>query len=98
MKKKINTVFSGILLGVIPTAIFYFLLFHNKYSHLLNTIHVDANAIRLNIIPIFISRCMLPSIILFFIFIYTNNGQAAKGILISVSAITVILFIISFVF
>lgn len=97
MLQKLNTVLAGIIIGVvIPSAIFFIFILP-KYEHLTflgNKVFYEFLA---EILPMLLSRCIFPNALLFFLLIWQNQNQIAKGLLISTGILTAILLFISFV-
>ena len=97
MDKKINTLTAGIILGVIVPILFYFILFYSKFNNLkFANFHSDIFLGKL--LPLLISRCILPNLVLFFIFNWLNWVKATKGVFISTIGLTVILFALKLIF
>ena len=71
--QKFNTLATGITLGIIVPVVVYFLLYFAKVQNIHNTLFSNRLLIG-NIVPILISHCVLPNLVLFFIF----NGIAGQ--------------------
>jgi hypothetical protein len=97
MFKKLNTVLAGIILGVILPAILFFLFVMPRLSHFSALGSYYFHEIVLKFLPMFLSRCIFPNALLFFILIWRDQNQIAKGILISTGILTSALLFISFV-
>ncbi len=94
--QKLNTVLAGIIIGVILPVILYFIFIMPKMSHL--SVLGDYYArIVVKFLPLFLSRCIFPNALLFFLLIWKNQMHIAKGVLISTAVLTAILLFISFV-
>ncbi len=97
MVKRINTLATGIITGIIIPFIFYLIVFYSKFHNLrLPGFHREIYLGRL--LPLIISRCILPNLVLFFIFNMLNWHKATKGVFISTLAITVLLFALKLIF
>jgi hypothetical protein len=96
MIKKINTVVAGIIIGIILPVIFYYFFVRPDMIQyrFLGKLYMQ---MVVKMMPMFLSRCIFPNALLFFIFIWTDNSYAAKGILIVTGIATAILLFVSFV-
>jgi hypothetical protein len=97
MNKKLNSLVSGILIGLIVPVLFYMIFYYTKFKNLdfisyYKTIYLG------RLLPLLISRCVLPNLLLFFIFNWLNWQKAAKGIFISTLGLTVLLFALKLIF
>jgi hypothetical protein len=97
MIKKFDTVIAGIIIGIIVPVIFYyfFVMPGMKQYRFLGDLYIQ---MVVKMLPMFLSRCIFPNALLFFILLWTNKSNAAKGVLIITGIATAILMIISFVF
>lgn len=94
--EKLNTLLAGIIIGVIIPVILYFIFVMPKMSHY--SVIGDYYAMLIvKFLPLFLSRCIFPNAVLFFILIWRNQMQIAKGLLISTSVLTAALLFISFI-
>lgn len=96
MLKKLNTVTSGIIIGLILPAFLYFILVHPKLSLYKNL--EGYSQMLFESLPLFLTRCIFPNALLFFILAWRNQLRIAKGILIITGSLTLILVLINFVF
>ncbi len=97
MYKRINTITFGIIIGIIIPCIFYLVVFYSKFHNLsLASFHRDIYFGKL--LPLIISRCILPNLVLFFIFNWLDWIKATKGVFISTLALTGILFALKLIF
>ncbi len=94
---KFDTLVVGIILGIIIPVIVYFLTYSSKLSDVSETIFSHNEMIG-SIIPIIISHCVLPNLLVFLIFNGLNMMHAAKGVLGTTVVLTVILFGIKLIF
>ena len=95
--KKYNTVVTGIISGIILPVIVYFILYYSKIQDVRFTLFSHHLVIG-NIIPVIISHCVLPNLILFFIFNGLNWLNSAKGLLGTTVAMTMGIFAIKLIF
>jgi hypothetical protein len=95
--KRYDTLATGIIAGVLLPVIVYFLLYFSKIQDIKFTLFSNHLVIG-NLIPVIISHCILPNLVLFFIFNGLNWLQAAKGLLGSTIVLTIILFGIKLIF
>ncbi len=94
---RYNTLFTGIIAGILIPVLIYFIMYfasvHDIGLKIFSNMQIAAS-----IIPVLISHCILPNLLLFFIFTGINWMQAAKGILGSTVVMTVLLFAMKLVF
>lgn len=97
MIKKIDTVLAGIIIGIIVPVIFYyfFIMPGIRQYRFLGNLYLQ---MVVKMLPVFLSRCIFPNALLFFILLWANKSNAAKGVLIITGIATAILMIISFIF
>lgn len=97
MIKRINTLTAGIIFGIVVPVIFYIIVFYSKFNNLrFSDFHRDIYLGKL--LPLIISRCILPNLVLFFVFNWLNWLKAAKGVFISTLALAAILFTFKLIF
>jgi hypothetical protein len=80
--KKINSVGFGIATGILLPLVVYLVLYYSKVNDVRYTLTSDY-AILSSVLPVLISHCILPNMILFFIFNWTNKMLSAKGVVIA---------------
>ena len=97
MTKKINTIVSGVLTGVVIPILFFMVFYFAKFKNL-NFISYYKQVYLGTLLPLIISRCVLPNLLLFFIFNLVNWEKAAKGIFIATLGLTIILFALKLIF
>jgi hypothetical protein len=95
--KKYDTLATGIISGIILPVTVYFILYYSKIQDVRFTLFSHHLVIG-NIIPVIISHCVLPNLILFFIFNGISWMNSAKGILGTTVAITLGIFAIKLIF
>lgn len=97
MLQKLNTVLAGIIIGILLPAILYFVFIMPKMNHFSIIGETYFREMVIKFLPLFLSRCIFPNALLFFLLIWQNQNQIAKGILISSGVLTSVLLFISFV-
>lgn len=95
--QQFNTLATGILSGIVLPVIVYLIMYYSKVQDVRYTLFSNTLVIS-NIIPIIISHCVLPNLILFFIFNGLNWTKAMKGVLAVTVLLTVIIFAIKLIF
>ena len=95
--QQFNTLATGIISGLILPVIIYFILYYSKVQDIRFTLFSNHLVIG-NIIPVIISHCILPNLVLFFIFNGLNLMQASKGILGATVVLTVLIFAIKLIY
>ena len=94
---KMNTLATGIISGILLPVIVYFILYYAKVQDVRFTLFSNRLVIG-NIIPVLISHCILPNLILFFVFNGVSWMQASKGVLGTTVVLTVLIFLIKLIF
>jgi Mn2+/Fe2+ NRAMP family transporter len=95
--KRFDTVLTGVISGLILPVIIYFILYFTKIQDISSTLFSNHLVIS-NLIPVILSHCVLPNLILFFIFNGTDWMRAAKGIVIVTVVMTAIIFLLKLAF
>jgi hypothetical protein len=95
--KKYDTLATGIIGGIVLPVAVYFIMYYAKIHDIKLTLFSHHLLIG-NIIPIIISHCVLPNLLLFFIFNGINWLQAAKGVLGTTIVLTLLIFAIKLIF
>lgn len=77
-----NSIISGLIPGIILPAFFLviIILVRMKDNSFLDYLYSLYN---LNVLSKVISICLIPNLLLFFIFIWTNRLQSARGVILS---------------
>ena len=96
MMQKLNNLVVGLIIGVVLPAILYMLLVMPKMSHY-EFIDEYYRKMMVKLLPLFLTRCIFPNALLFFLLMWKNQLKIAKGILISTAVLTGILVLINFV-
>jgi hypothetical protein len=95
--KKFDTLATGIISGLVLPVIVYFILYYSKVQDVRFTIFTHHLVIA-NIIPVIISHCILPDLLLFFAFNGLNWMQASKGVLGTTVVLTIAIFAIKLIY
>lgn len=95
--KFLNKLSIGITLSVVLPTILYFIIVHGRFQQF-NIEHVNYSRIMMMIMPLLLSRCVFPNVILFFLFIWLRYDKAAKGVLIATAILSAALLILKFAF
>ena len=95
--KKYDTLATGIISGLVLPVIVYFILYYSKVQDVRFTIFTHHLVIA-NIIPVIISHCILPDLLLFFAFNGLNWMQASKGVLGTTVVLTIAIFAIKLIY
>ncbi len=96
MMKKLNNLYAGIIVGVLLPTLIYILFVLPKMSHF-EFMDEYYRKMIVKLLPLFLTRCIFPNALLFFLLIWRNQLKIAKGILISTAVLTGALVIINFV-
>jgi hypothetical protein len=95
MLQKFNTVLTGIIIGVIlPSVLYYFFVIPTMH-HYVFIGHLYGEFV-LKLLPVFLSRCIFPNALLFFLLLWADQEKVAKGILISSAVMTAVLLFVNF--
>jgi hypothetical protein len=95
--KKFDTLATGIISGLILPVIVYFILYYSKIQDVRFTLF-SHHLVIANIIPVIISHCILPNLLLFFVFNGLNWMQASKGVLGTTVVLTIAIFAIKLIY
>jgi hypothetical protein len=95
--KKYDTLVTGIISGLVLPVIVYFILYYAKIQDVRFTLFSHHLVIS-NIIPVIISHCILPNLLLFFAFNGLNWMQASKGVLGTTVVLTIAIFAIKLIY
>ncbi len=96
MWKKLDNFIVGIIAGVIIPVVLYLIFVYPRMKHF-SFIEGYYRDIIIKFLPVFLSRCIFPNALLFFLFIWRDKLSIAKGILLSTAVLTAVLLFISFV-
>jgi hypothetical protein len=94
---KLNTLTTGIVSSIVLPVMVYFFLYYAKVQDVSFTLFSN-NLVIGNIIPIIISHCILPNLLLFFVFNGFNWIQASKGVLGTTVVLTILVFATKLIF
>jgi hypothetical protein len=95
--QQLDTMITGVLSGTILPVIVYFFLYFSKVQDVRYTLFSNHLVVG-NILPVLISHCVLPNLVLFFIFNGVDWMKAAKGVVIVTVILTVMIFGVKLVF
>ncbi len=95
--KKFNTLGTGIISGIVLPVIVYFIIYYAQLQDVRFTLF-SHHLVIANIIPVIISHCVLPNLLLFFAFNALNWMQASKGVLGTTVVLTVAIFAIKLIY
>jgi Flp pilus assembly protein protease CpaA len=95
--KKFDTLATGLIAGIAIPVIVYFIMYFAKVQDVRHTLFSN-KLVAANIIPVLISHCVLPNLIIFFIFNGTDWMRAAKGVVAMTVVLTVLLFLMKLLF
>lgn len=95
--KKFDTLTTGIISGILLPVIVYFILYYAKIQDVRFTLFSHRLVVA-NIIPVIISHCILPNLLLFFAFNGLNWLQASKGVLGTTVVLTIAIFAIKLIY
>jgi len=93
---KTDNLASGILAGIVLPVIVYMAVYFSKIRTISETLF-SSSVLMGNIIPLIISHCLLPNMLLFFLLLKINMETAAKGVLVATLFLTVLLFAIKLI-
>lgn len=80
MKSSLNKIWIGLILGMIAPMLSVLGFYKYTYGHLPFMDFVDI-MMQSNVYVQLLSICVVPNLLLFFIFIWTNRLSSARGIL-----------------
>jgi hypothetical protein len=95
--KKFDTLVTGIISGLVLPVIVYFILYYTKIQDVRFTLF-SHHLVIANIIPVIISHCILPNLLLFFAFNGLNWMQTSKGVLGTTVVLTIAIFAIKLIY
>jgi hypothetical protein len=95
--QRFNTLLTGTISGILLPVMVYFLLYYAKIQDIRFTLF-SHHLIIGNIIPVILSHCILPNLVLFFIYNGLDWLKAAKGVLITTVILTVFIFAIKLIY
>ena len=95
--KKFDTLATGIISGIVLPVIVYFILYYSKIQDVRFAIF-SHHLVIANIIPVIISHCILPNLLLFLAFNGLNWMQASKGVLGTTVVLTIAIFAIKLIY
>jgi len=93
--KKLNTNLTGVLSGIILPGILFFVLYYARFRSI-EFIDYPGQMIIGKFLPVVLSWCIIPNLLLFFVFNWIEWLKAAMGIIVMTVILTVLLFAIRF--
>ncbi|MBN1414357.1 MAG: hypothetical protein JW973_04600 [Bacteroidales bacterium] len=90
--KKFNSVGVGIICGILLPMLVYMVMYYARVNDVRYTLFSNYDLLS-SILPLLISHCILPNIILFFIFNWADKMLSAKGVVIATVILTVGVFL-----
>lgn len=82
IKDKLNTVFIGFATAILFPYVFFLMVYRTEYRILSQLQGQLLEGLLKSFIPSMIKSCLFANALLFFIFIWLNMNNAAKGVLI----------------
>ncbi|MCK4663641.1 MAG: hypothetical protein KAT68_12295 [Bacteroidales bacterium] len=95
MKSKYNTLLTGLIFGFIIPVISFFIFYFFKKNNFDFTDFIQ-HLRNYNILSNLISLCVIPNLIIFFIFIWKNFLYSARGVVMATMIYGIIMIIIKF--
>jgi hypothetical protein len=95
--KKYDNLYTGIITGLLLPFIVYLVTYYAEVKSVSTTLFSDLK-IAANILPVLISHCIIPDLLVFMVFLGAGWGRAAMGILGSSVVLTVLLFLMKLIF
>lgn len=87
----------GLVSAIVLPVIIFVLLYYAKFNNL-DVLVFPKRMLMGNLLPLVISWCVLPNLLLFFVFSWINYLKSAKGVLIATVVLTVMLFGMKIIF
>jgi len=97
MKSKLNNIYLGLITGISMPVTSFFLLYKIGYDNFSVRGYIDLMSAA-DILTKVLSLTVIPNLLLFFIFIWTNKLVSARGVLLSTIIYSVLIFVIKFLF
>jgi len=89
--KKFDSVGLGIAAGILLPVLVYMIIYFTKVMDIRHVLFSDYSILA-TILPLLISHCVLPNVILFFIFNSLDKMLTAKGVVIATVIMAVVVF------
>jgi hypothetical protein len=97
MERFVNSLTFGIVLAIILPGLIFTLMYYAKFDNL-DVLVFPRQMLMGNLLPLVLSWCILPNLLLFFILNWINYLKAAKGVLIATASLTLMLFGMKIIF
>jgi hypothetical protein len=94
--KKLDSVGVGITAGLVLPVLIYMIMYFTKVMDVRHVLFSDYSILS-TILPLLISHCILPNIILFFICNALDIMRTAKGVVIATVIMTVVVFAVKLI-
>jgi hypothetical protein len=94
--KKLNSIGFGIFSGFLLPVVIYLLLYYSRVKEIRFTLFSDPGLLS-SVLPVLISHCIIPNMILFFVFNWADRLLSAKGVVIATVVLTAGVFAIKLI-
>lgn len=95
--QKFNTLLTGVLSATLLPVVIYFVMYFAKVQNVHHTLFSN-HLVAGNILPVLLSHCVLPNLVLFFIFNSFDWMRAAKGVMVTTVVLTALIFLVKLIF
>ncbi len=94
-KDRLNKLSTGIIGGIaLPFICFFFILVAKKGGY--SFVGYLDKIREMSILPRLLSLCLLPNLLLFFLFIWSDRLRSARGVIIAMFVVGIIIIILKF--
>ena len=97
MKSKLNNIYFGLGVGICLPVISLIALHQIKYYYYTIAEFIDLLN-KVDVLTKILSLSVIPNLLIFFIFIWTNKLLSARGVLLSTIIYAILIFILKFLF
>lgn len=97
MERVLNNLTFGIISAIILPGIIFIMMYYTKFNNL-DILIFPRQMLMGNLLPVVLSWCIIPNLLLFFILSWINFLKAAKGVLIATASLTIMLFGMKIIF
>lgn len=95
--KKYDTLWTGVISGTVVPILVYLVTYFSEVRDVSSTIFSNLK-IAANVMPVLISHCILPDLLLFFAYLGIGWDRASKGVLGAAVVLTVLVFLMKLLF
>ena len=95
-KISTNTIGFGTILGVIVPAVFFVIVYLFRETEL-SFMEYMRTLYFLKVLPKLMSLCLLPNLVLFFVFLWSDRLRAAQGVILSLFIIGLPIVVLKFI-